>query len=205
MHIVHAHIHTLKAALWFWQWIRGCCLEALLNHNNISNPLSLLCAGVWCVLLALNSFCWSEWSSWSYELRGAQKDDSQKPPKRGISPKRRIQHNNYSNYYKPNQSVGLLALNFKVSEAEKDKCLWDRCLFHYPLLLLLFCVMTDTAAIDPETWLLSASEVLDRSSCALITITDQWDLLMTQIHTPPHTHTCTHTYSHAAKIQSHFI
>lgn len=55
MHIVHAHIHTLKAALWFWQWIRGCCLEALLNHNNISNPLSLLCAGVWCVLLALNS------------------------------------------------------------------------------------------------------------------------------------------------------
>lgn len=53
--------HTHSERTVFWQWIRGCCLEALLDHNNISNPLSLVCTSVWCLSLRLNGSLWSEW------------------------------------------------------------------------------------------------------------------------------------------------
>lgn len=50
----YTHTHTLsQRELFFWQWIRGCCLEALLNHNDISNPLSLVCTSVWSLSLLM--------------------------------------------------------------------------------------------------------------------------------------------------------
>ena len=69
VYLTHTHTHwDGQRELILWLWIRGCCSAALLKHNNISNPLSLLCAGVWCLSLSLfNGLLQSEWRFGCYE------------------------------------------------------------------------------------------------------------------------------------------